>query len=268
MMAVQGDQGTTSEHSLTPLLDGISSPLDLKRFPLSQLSALAAEIRQELIDVATRNGGHLGASLGAIELAVALHWVFESPRDRIVWDVGHQAYAHKLLTGRRDRFATIRQEDGLSGFLSRDESEHDAFGAGHASTSISAALGMAVAQQYKPPVDRNRVVAIVGDGALTGGMAFEGLNNAGSLRVPLIVVLNDNEMSIAPNVGALSKYLDRVRTEPRYRRAKSEINAMMERLPQGEFLVELGKRWKDSFKEFVYHSMIWEELGFTYMGPV
>jgi len=145
---------------------------------------------------------------------------------------------------------------------------HDAFGAGHASTSISAALGMAVAQQYRPATERNRVVAVIGDGALTGGMAFEGLNNAGSLHVPLIVVLNDNEMSIAPNVGAISKYLDRVRTEPKYKRAKSELSSMMEKLPQGDFLVELGKRWKDSFKEFVYHSMIWEELGFTYMGPV
>ena len=144
-MAVQGVHAATPQPRPTPLLDRISSPADLKSVPLSQLSILAAEIRQELIDIVTQNGGHLGASLGAIELAVALHWVFDSPRDRIVWDVGHQAYAHKLLTGRRDRFATIRQEDGLSGFLSRDESEHDAFGAGHASTSISAALGMAVA---------------------------------------------------------------------------------------------------------------------------
>ena len=250
------------------ILSSITSPQDLKGRPLAELTQLAAEIRSELIGTITQTGGHLGANLGTVELSIALHTVFNSPQDQLVWDVGHQGYVHKLLTGRQDRFATIRQEGGISGFLSRDESEHDAFGAGHASTSISAALGMAVAQQYKPPVERNRVVAIVGDGALTGGMAFEGLNNAGSLRVPLIVVLNDNEMSIAPNVGALSKYLDRVRTEPRYRRAKSEINAMMERLPQGEFLVELGKRWKDSFKEFVYHSMIWEELGFTYMGPV
>jgi 1-deoxy-D-xylulose-5-phosphate synthase len=250
------------------ILSSITGPQDLKGRSLAELTQLAAEIRSELIGTITQTGGHLGANLGTVELSIALHTVFNSPQDQLVWDVGHQGYVHKLLTGRQDRFATIRQEGGISGFLSRDESEHDAFGAGHASTSISAALGMAVAQQYKPPVDRNRVVAIVGDGALTGGMAFEGLNNAGSLRVPLIVVLNDNEMSIAPNVGALSKYLDRVRTEPRYRRAKSEINAMMERLPQGEFLVELGKRWKDSFKEFVYHSMIWEELGFTYMGPV
>src|SRR5215204_2001066 len=268
IMAVQGDHVAPSPGSPTPLLDRISSPADLKSLSLSQLTALSAEIRQELIDIVTRNGGHLGASLGTIELAVALHRVFDSPRDKIVWDVGHQAYGHKLLTGRRDRFPTIRQEGGLSGFLSRDESAHDAFGAGHASTAISAALGMAVAQQYKPATDRGRVVAVVGDGALTGGMAFEGLNNAGNLNVPLIVVLNDNEMSIAPNVGAISKYLDRVRTEPGYRRAKSEIAGMMERLPQGDLLLELGKRWKDSFKEFVYHSMIWEEIGFTYMGPV
>jgi 1-deoxy-D-xylulose-5-phosphate synthase len=251
----------------TALLDGIASPADLKELPLATLPALAAEVRHELIDVVTRNGGHLGASLGAIELTIALHWVFDSPRDRIVWDVGHQAYAHKLLTGRRDRFSTCRKEGGLSGFLSRDESEHDAFGAGHASTSISAALGMAVAFSQTNQTDR-RVVAVIGDGALTGGMAFEALNNAGILDLPFIVILNDNEMSISPNVGAMSQYLDRVRTDPRYHRAKDELARITERLPQGELLVELGKRWKDSLKEFLYHSMIWEELGFTYMGPI
>ena len=256
-----------SANTNTPLLDQIASPADLKSLPFAKLPDLAAEIRHELIDVVTRNGGHLGASLGAIELAIALHWVFDSPRDRIVWDVGHQAYAHKLLTGRRDRFPTIRQEGGLSGFLSRDESEHDAFGAGHASTSISAALGMAVAFARSGDPDR-RVAAIIGDGALTGGMAFEALNNAGILDLPFLVILNDNEMSIAPNVGAMSHYLDRVRTDPRYNRAKDELARITERLPQGELLVELGKRWKDSLKEFIYHSMIWEELGFTYMGPI
>src|SRR3954447_21954651 len=162
-MAVKRDQVVPSTASTTPLLDGIATPADLKELPVSQLPALAAEIRNELIDIVTRNGGHLGASLGTIELAIALYWVFESPRDRIVWDVGHQAYAHKLLTGRRDRFTTIRQEDGLSGFLSRDESEHDAFGAGHASTSISAALGMAVAFSQSAEPDR-RVAAVIGDG--------------------------------------------------------------------------------------------------------
>jgi 1-deoxy-D-xylulose-5-phosphate synthase len=249
-----------------PLLDRIQQPADFQRCSLAELDALASEIRAELIDVVSRNGGHLGASLGTVELTIALHAVFDSPHDKLVWDVGHQAYVHKLLTGRRDRFDTVRQEGGLSGFLSRDESEHDAFGAGHASTSISAALGMAVA--FQQTNQARRVVAVIGDGALTGGMAFEALNNAGNLSVPLIVVLNDNEMSIAPNVGALSKYLDRVRTDRRYHRAKDELARMAERLPQGDLLVELGKRWKDSLKEFVYHAMIWEELGFTYVGPV
>jgi 1-deoxy-D-xylulose-5-phosphate synthase len=266
-MTANGASANGSRASTTPLLDRIDSPTDLKRLRQSELPALAAELRQELIDIVTRNGGHLGASLGTIELAIALHWVFDSPRDRIVWDVGHQAYAHKLLTGRRDRFGTLRQEGGISGFLSRDESEHDAFGAGHASTSISAALGMAVAFSHSADPDR-RVVAVIGDGALTGGMAFEALNNAGILDLPFIVVLNDNEMSIAPNVGAMSRYLDRVRTDHRYNRAKDEIARLTERLPQGDLLVELGKRWKDSLKEFLYHSMIWEELGFTYLGPV
>ena len=266
-MTDPGNTPAETHDAITPLLDRITSPADLKTLPFSKLPALAAEIRQELIDIVTRNGGHLGASLGAIELTVALHWVFESPRDRVVWDVGHQAYAHKLLTGRRERFPTIRQEGGLSGFLSRDESEHDAFGAGHASTSISAALGMAVAISRSDDTDR-RVAAVIGDGALTGGMAFEALNNAGILDLPFLVILNDNEMSIAPNVGAMSHYLDRVRTDPRYNRAKDELARITERLPQGELLVELGKRWKDSLKEFIYHSMIWEELGFTYMGPI
>jgi 1-deoxy-D-xylulose-5-phosphate synthase len=256
--------------STTPLLDKIASPADLKRLNPRQLTALAAELRQELIGTVTQTGGHLGASLGTVELAIALHAVFESPKDKLVWDVGHQAYVHKLITGRRDRFPTIRQEGGLSGFLSRDESEHDTFGAGHASTSISAGLGMAVAETMKPKKrDRGTVVSVIGDGALTGGMAFEGLNNAGHMeKVPFIVVLNDNEMSIAPNVGAMSKYLGRVRTDTRYNRAKDELVERLDKLPQGDLLVELGKRMKDSFKELIYHSMIWEELGFTYIGPV
>ncbi len=266
-MLNRADETADGGKAATPLLDLIGSPDDLKRIPIQDLPAVASEIRQELLSIVTQNGGHLGASLGAVELAIALHWVFSSPRDKVVWDVGHQAYAHKLLTGRRERFNTLRQESGISGFLSRDESEHDAFGAGHASTSISAALGMAVAFSQGPDPLR-RVVAVIGDGALTGGMAFEALNNAGALELPFLVILNDNEMSIAPNVGALSHYLNRVRTDPRYNRAKDEIARITERLPQGDLLVELGKRWKDSVKEFIYHSMIWEELGFTYMGPV
>ncbi len=253
----------------TPLLDRVQSPADIKRLTVRELEQLAAEIREELVWVVTQNGGHLGSNLGTVELTLALHTVFDSPKDKLVWDVGHQAYVHKLLTGRRDRFSTIRQEGGLSGFLSREESEHDAFGAGHASTSVSAALGMAVAEQMRPADEpRGRAVAILGDAALTGGMAFEALNNAGNLDVPLIVVLNDNEMSIAANVGAITKYLNRVRTDPRYDRARNEWERLAARLPQGEFLIELGNRMRDSFKEFVYHAMIWEELGFTYIGPV
>lgn len=250
------------------LLSTIEDPSELHMLSSAQLEQLASEIREELIRVVTQTGGHLGASLGAVELAIALHAVFDSPHDAIVWDVGHQAYAHKLLTGRLQQFETLRQEAGISGFLSRDESPHDAFGAGHASTSISAALGIAVAQHLRDPKTNHRAVAVIGDGALTGGMAFEGLNNAGHQQFPFIVVLNDNEMSIAPNVGAISKYLDKVRTDRRYNRAKDDIQAVLEKMPQGDLLIELGKRWKDSFKEFVYHRMIWEELGFTYLGPV
>ncbi len=261
---------TLAENSAsgTPALDRVSSPADLKPMSMRELVQLAADIRQDLISNVTRTGGHLGASLGTVELAIALHKAFDAPKDKIVWDVGHQAYAHKMLTGRRDRFSTLRQEGGMSGFLSRDESEYDAFGAGHASTSISAALGMCVAENRKPKRERGHVVAIIGDGALTGGMAFEGLNNAGHLDAPFIVVLNDNEMSIAPNVGALSRYLDRVRTDKFYNKAKDELADMIEKLPQGDLFVEFGKRVKDSVKEFIYHSMIWEELGFTYIGPV
>jgi len=266
------DHGSPNRSPSTPpasILEQISSPKDVKGRSLNELNQLAAELRKELIGSVTQTGGHLGASLGTVELAIALHYVFETPRDKLVWDVGHQAYVHKMLTGRRDRFSTLRQEGGISGFLSRDESEHDCFGAGHASTSISAALGMCVAEQQKPTgTARGHVAAIIGDGALTGGMAFEGLNNAGNLKHPLIVILNDNEMSIAPNVGAISKYLDLVRTDRRYNRAKDELVERLEKLPQGDLLVELGKRVKDSFKEFIYHSMIWEELGFTYIGPV
>jgi 1-deoxy-D-xylulose-5-phosphate synthase len=247
-------------------LERVSGPADLKQMSVAELESLAREIRDEIYRVTSRNGGHFASNLGSTELTLALHYVFDSPTDKIVWDVGHQGYPHKLVTGRRERFETIRQEGGLSGFLQREESDHDAFGAGHASTSVSAALGMAMANHLSG--QPGRAIAVIGDGALTGGMAYEALNNAGSLRIPFIVVLNDNEMSIAPNVGAVSKYLSRVRTDERYNRAKADFERMLQRLPQGELFVELGKRMKDSFKEFVYHTMIWEELGFTYVGPV
>jgi len=247
-------------------LERVSGPADLKQMSIAELEALAREIRDEIYRVTSQNGGHFASNLGSTELTLALHYVFDSPIDKIVWDVGHQGYPHKLVTGRRERFETIRQEGGLSGFLQREESEHDAFGAGHASTSVSAALGMAMANHLTGHPGCG--IAVIGDGALTGGMAYEALNNAGSLKIPFIVVLNDNEMSIAPNVGAVSKYLAKVRTDERYNRAKADFERMLQRLPQGELFVELGKRMKDSFKEFVYHTMIWEELGFTYVGPV
>ncbi|WP_040667553.1 1-deoxy-D-xylulose-5-phosphate synthase, partial [Nitrolancea hollandica] len=244
-----------------------TGPRDLKPLSFPELEDLAREIRETIVDVVVRQtGGHFASNLGSVELTLALHYVYDSPRDKIIWDVGHQAYPHKLLTGRYQRFNTIRQEGGLSGFLQREESEHDHFGAGHASTSISAALGMATAGQLKG--ERFHSIAVIGDGALTGGMAYEALNNAGSLKVPLTVVLNDNEMSIAPNVGALPKYLSRIRTNYRYTQAKIEVERLLQRVPQGGRLLDLGKRMKDGLKEVVYRTMIWEELGFTYVGPV
>jgi len=197
------------------LLDKIDSPTDLKGLTEQELKQLASDVRQELVAVVSANGGHLASNLGVVELTIALHRVFDSPRDKIVWDVGHQTYAHKLLTGRRQSFASLRQYGGLSGFTSRSESQHDPFGAGHASTSVSAALGMAVARDLSG--DDYHVVAVIGDGAITGGMALEALNQVGHLGSRLIVVLNDNGMSISPTVGALAKLLNRVRFDPRYR---------------------------------------------------
>ncbi len=247
-------------------LERVNGPGDIKSLRVPELECLAREIRDEIYRVTSKNGGHFASNLGSVELTLALHYVFDSPRDQLVWDVGHQGYPHKLITGRRERFETIRKEGGLSGFLQREESEHDAFGAGHASTSISAALGMAVGKNLKG--ESGRAIAVIGDGALTGGMAYEALNNAGNLHLPFIVVLNDNEMSIAPNVGAMSKYLSRMRTDERYSRAKAEFERLMHKAPKGDLFLELSKRMRDSFKEFVYHTMIWEELGFTYVGPV
>src|SRR5438270_12519722 len=231
------------------LLDTINGPSDLRGLSVEEPELLVQEVRQEIIGTINSVGGHYASNLGTVELTVALHKVFNSPVDKIVWDVGHQAYPHKLLTGRRDRFNTIRQYGGLSGFLARDESIHDCFGAGHASTSISAAYGMAVARDLKG--EQNHVVAVIGDGALTGGMAFEALNNAGHSNRRFIVILNDNEMSIAPNVGALSKYLYNVRTDPRYNRAKMGVERALTHVPFGTKLLNFGKRSKSSIKEFM-----------------
>ena len=248
------------------LLDKIDSPADLK--PLSQqgLKQLAAEIREELVAVVSTNGGHLASNLGVVELTIALHRVFDSPRDKIIWDVGHQAYTHKLLTGRRHRFASLRQYEGLSGYTSRDESEHDPFGAGHASTSISAALGMAVARDLAG--DSYQVVAVIGDGAITGGMALEALNQAGHLGSRLIVVLNDNGMSISPSVGALAKLLSKVRFDRRYYWAKEGARHVITTFPWGKRLWQASQRVTSGLKGLVMPTVIWEELGFTYMGPI
>lgn len=251
---------------MTRLLDVIDGPADLKDLAPEELVQVVREVRELLIDTIPNVGGHFSSNLGTVELAVALHYVFDSPWDRIVWDVGHQAYPHKILTGRRDKLATIRQLGGLSGFLSREESVHDAFGAGHASTSISAALGMAVARDLTG--GNNQVVAVIGDGALTGGMAFEALNNVGHLGTKMIVILNDNEMSIAPNVGALSKYLNKVRTDPRYTNAKALAERSLQGVPGGPSLLEMGRKMKNSVKEWVIPTMIWEELGMVYVGPI
>ncbi len=228
---------------------------------------LAAEIREEIIHTVSKTGGHLAPSLGAVDLAVALHAVLDSPRDKIIWDVGHQAYAHKLLTGRRESFATLRQFGGVAGFPRRDESPHDAFNTGHSSTSISAALGMAKARDLKG--DDFTVVAVIGDGSLTGGMAFEALNHAGHVKGDLIVVLNDNEMSISPNVGALASYLARLRTEPRLLKLRQDLERILEGIPRiGKDLAESVRRLKGSLKYLVVPGMLFESLGFTYLGPL
>ncbi|UCD71932.1 MAG: 1-deoxy-D-xylulose-5-phosphate synthase [Syntrophobacterales bacterium] len=249
------------------LLDQIGSPDDLKALRKDQLPLLAAEIREEIIKTVSRKGGHLASNLGVVELTIALHYVFNSPTDKLVWDVGHQTYTHKLLTGRRRRFKTLRQFRGLSGFLKRQESLHDCFDSGHSSTSISAALGMSVAQSLKG--DKQRVVAVIGDGSMTGGLAFEGLNQAGHLGEDLIVILNDNEMSISPNVGALASYLSRVMTGRFVNRFRSEMKAFLKTLPGiGSSMYKIAKQAEESFKGFLTPGVLFEELGFKYIGPI
>ncbi len=248
------------------ILDSINEPADLKGLTLPQLAQLAAEMRSRIVTIVDANGGHLASNLGVVELTIALHRTFESPRDKIVWDVGHQSYAHKMLTGRRARFSTIRQHGGLSGFTDREESPHDPFGAGHASTSISAALGMAIARDLAG--ESYHVIAVVGDGSLTGGMAFEALNQAGHRGTRLIVVLNDNGMAISPSVGALSRLFSRLRLDRRYYRADEEASHVVSRLPRTHWLQLIGQRVKKGVKGMIIPSMFWEELGFTYIGPI
>lgn len=252
--------------SETKLLDTINSPADVKEFSEEQLVQLAEEIRQLIIEVTSKNGGHLAPNLGVVELSLALHKVFSTPKDKIVYDVGHQAYIHKIVTGRRDMFHTLRQYGGLSGFPKRSESEHDAFGVGHSSTSISAALGMAVARDVKG--EDYDVVAVIGDGSMTGGMAFEALNNAGDLRKRMIVVLNDNEMSISKNVGAMSEYLYQLRTGETYNRIKHDLEGWLGNVDFGGDVLKVLRRIKGSVKNLMLPTCIFEELGFTYLGPI
>jgi 1-deoxy-D-xylulose-5-phosphate synthase len=249
------------------LLDQINEPDDLKKLSVDQLPTVASELREEIFAQVSKTGGHLGASLGAAELTLALHYVFDAPRDLIVWDVGHQAYGHKIITGRRGQFHTLRQKGGLSGFPKRSESKYDTFGVGHASTAISAALGMASARDLKG--DDYKVIAVVGDGALTGGIAFEGINNAGILRKDLIVILNDNKMSIAKNVGALNTYLTKVTSGKVYNRIEADVWELLGLIPKlGGKARRLAGKIKDSIKTLMVPGMVFEELGFRYFGPI
>ncbi len=247
------------------ILDTIDSPKDLKALSIAQLEQLAGELRQEILSVVSLKGGHLGASLGAVEITLATHAVFDAPQDQIVWDVGHQAYGHKLLTGRRQRFHTLRQEGGLSGFPVRSESPYDTFGVAHASTALGAALGMALARDLRS--EAHRVVAIVGDGGMTGGVAYEAINNIGHLGTDLLVILNDNEMSISKNVGAISKYLTRVTTSRVYSKFEAEVWDLLGKMPRGDKAQALASRVKEGMKTLVAPGMLFEELGLRYFGP-
>ena len=253
---------------MTRLLDQVESPADLRGLTYRQLEELAAEMREFLVDCVhgIGDGGHLASNLGVVELSIVLHRLFDTPRDKIVWDVSHQVYVHKMLTGRKAQMNTIRQYEGLSGFADRTESPHDAFGAGHAGTSISAAVGMAVARDLKG--EDFKVVAVIGDGAMTAGMALEAMNHAGHLNQDLIVILNDNAMSISPNVGALSRNVNKFRIDPLYRNAKREIAEIVEHLPLGHQMWQGAKRVKASMRDLLVPASFWEQFGFEYYGPV
>ena len=248
-------------------LQQIKSPDDIKTMNMSELKVFAQEIRETLIQVVSENGGHLAPNLGVVELTLALHMVFHTPEDKIIWDVGHQSYVHKLLTGRYEQFHTVRTLDGLSGFPKRSESEHDAFGAGHSSTSISAAVGFAKARDLRG--GKNNVIAVIGDGAMTGGMAFEALENAGHMDSNIIVILNDNEMSIDPNVGALAEYLSRARSNPAYTKSKDDVEELLKKIPGiGDKMFKAADKLKDSLKYLLVPGVLFEEFGFKYYGPI
>ncbi|MCM8800783.1 MAG: 1-deoxy-D-xylulose-5-phosphate synthase [Candidatus Omnitrophica bacterium] len=251
------------------LLERINSPADLKKLRLEELNQLASEIRARIIEVVSSCGGHLASSLGAVELAIALHYCLDTPKDKIIWDVGHQAYAHKILTGRNKVFATLRQYQGLSGFPSKEESPYDPFTTGHSSTAVSLALGLACAQEYLPFEKRYKVVAVIGDGSLSGGLCFEGLNNTGHLKKDILVILNTNELSIAPNVGALSTYLNKLISLPIYNRFRQALeNFVRTRVPKGSRLLRLANKFEEGLKGLFIPGIFFEELGFRYFGPL
>src|SRR4051794_35450241 len=248
----------------TLLLDKVHVPADLRKLPRENLKQVADELRAATINAVSVTGGHLGAGLGVVELTVALHYVFDTPHDRLIWDVGHQAYPHKILTGRRDRIRTIRQGGGLSGFTKRSESEYDPFGAAHASTSISSALGMAVARDFRN--ERRNVIAVIGDSAMSGGMAYEAMNNAGAMDSRLIVILNDNDMSIAPAVGAMSAYLSRLLSSKSFVSIRQALKQVAAHFPKP--LENAARRAEEYARGFVTGGTLFEELGFYYVGPI
>jgi 1-deoxy-D-xylulose-5-phosphate synthase len=252
---------------MTKILDKVSGSQDIKKMSISELNLLASEIREEVLQVVSKNGGHVSSNLGVVELTLALHYVYDTPKDKLVWDVGNQSYPQKLITGRREKFPTLRTLNGVSGFCKITESPYDAFGAGHASTSISAAVGMAAARDIKG--SKERVVAIIGDGAMTGGLAYEALNNAGALKTNLLVILNTNEMSIAPNVGAISHYVNKVITNPLYNRVKNDLESFVDKIPAiGHRMVETAHRIEEGIKGLLVPGTFFEALGFRYFGPV
>ncbi len=250
------------------LLESVNSPQDLKRLSIEQLVKLSGEIRQRILEVVSVTGGHLASSLGAVELAIALHYCLDTPQDKIVWDVGHQAYAHKILTGRNKDFTSLRQYKGISGFPSKDESAYDPFITGHSSTAVSLALGLACAKDCAIPKKDFKVVAVIGDGSLSGGLCFEGMNNAGHLKKDILVVLNTNELSIAPNVGALSTYLNKIISLPIYNRFRSSLEGFLKsRVPKGSRLMKIANKFEEGLKSLFIPGMLFEELGFRYFGP-
>jgi 1-deoxy-D-xylulose-5-phosphate synthase len=252
---------------MSKVLDQIESPFDVKKLDPEELERLCSELREEILSTVSRNGGHLASNLGVIELTVALHYVFDLSRDKVIWDVGHQSYAHKILTGRKDRFHTLRQYEGISGFPKRDESPYDAYDSGHSGTSISSALGMAEARRQKG--EKGKMIALIGDGSMTAGLAFEGLNQSGHIDQDLIVILNDNEMSISPNVGAFTSYLNRLMTREFVSRFREDIKAFLETLPRiGKSALRFAKQAEESLKGLLMPGLLFEELGMKYIGPI